>query len=141
LIGKEIRIMGMSYKRKFEIRDRGKEIIAGIFSSGKAYGLNHIEMHNRYMELVNRQPKSIPRWIKSYWEGIWDVYMGFTYRYDLEFCHIVNGIRVSNHKESPIYYEKLGISVRDLCNKPCGHYWIKTGKPFFEGEPTPIKEK
>jgi hypothetical protein len=133
--------MGMSFKKKFELRDYGRSRISNIFHAAKTYGSNHMELNNMYLEFVNKHPKSLPRWIKSYWEGIRDVHMDLTYRYELEFCYIIDGVRVSTWKQSPIYYETLGYNVRQLCDCPCGHYWIKTGKPFFEGNPKTIKEK
>lgn len=133
--------MGMTWKRKFELRDHGLNSINSIFHQAKTYGHNHMQLNKDYLDFVKNHPKSLPRWIKSYWDGVRDLNMALLYRYELEFCYIINGIRVSTWKDSPINYEKMGFEVRQLTNCPCGHYWIKTGKPFFEGEPTPLSSK
>jgi hypothetical protein len=59
--------------------------------------------------------------------------MNDLYKYDLEFCYIVNGKKYSIRKNSPDYYANHNISPKQLCNnmKFSGHYWIKTGKLFF----------
>jgi len=126
--------MSMTWKKKFAIRDSGLHRINSIFHGAEVYGWTSKQLNDNYLNFVLDQPKSLPKWIKHYWEGVRDLNQHLLYRYKLEFCHIIDGVRVSNWKESPIYYEKLGYSVSQLSNCPNGHYWIKTGKPYFIGD-------
>lgn len=123
----------MKIEYALRIRDKGSAKINDIFHMAKLCGHTSQQMTAKWIEYKRTLPKKVPSWIHWYWRGIWDTKMSSLYRYDLEFCYIVNDIKYSIRKDSDMYYGKHDISPKQLCDnqQSSGHYWIKTGKPYF----------
>ena len=123
----------MEISRALKIRDRGKMAMQNLYSKAQIYGMQHMAINTESMQILKRC-KNTPYWVIAYLEGYESALRENLYRHHLEFCYIVEGVRYSIRKDSEMYYEKHGISPRELNEKQegCGHYWIKSGKPYSE---------
>lgn len=111
-------------------RIMGVQKIDSLYYTARACGLTSMEMSERFINILEHL--KAPQWVNWYLRGYRDCLWAGLFQNDLEFCYIVDGKRYSIRKDSELYYEKHGISPKELSDKQTssGHYWIKTGKPF-----------
>lgn len=121
----------MNLDRTIKIKWSGETTVSGIYSSAKLYKSTSREINKRYLDFKAQLPKSTPRWLTSYFDGMVKVYTDNFYRYDLEFCYWIKDVKYSINRDSDMYYEKHGIKPSELCDMPSGHYWINSDKPYF----------
>jgi len=101
-----------------------------LYSRAEHYGLRSSEINKQFSEIKAEMDK-VPYWVLAYLEGYRDALTAYAYAYDLDFRFIMeDGTVVSTHRDSDIYYEKLGYKPSDLSNRPNGHYWTKTNRRY-----------
>lgn len=121
-------------KRVYNIQEKARIRLVDIYSQGKIFHLTSQQIHSKVMKMMQDLPKGTPYYVLSYLRGYNDALQQELYAHYLDFRYIVNGVQVSTHKKSPIYYEKMGVTVYELTNNPCGHYWTDSDKPYFNDE-------
>ena len=123
----------MKIKRAVDIQCHSRTKLLDIYGGAAIYKSKSEEISKRIAEYKNKLPKDTPAWVKSYIDGYADALTKMLYQYKLEFCYLIDGRLVSTYKNSERYYEKMGYSISDLTDKPNGHYWIGSDKPYFNG--------
>ena len=126
----------MRIVRALQIRGQMTGQINSLFQMAMLWGdITAEELTKRLIEITHpKSPKSIPEWVRCYCQGVSDTLHNQLYQDHLEFCYTLeDGNRYSVRKESNRYYEKHAITPKELHDRSIssGHYWIKSGKPYF----------
>ena len=128
--------MSMKINKCLTLRDQGSRFIHYLFENAERYGYSQQKMLNEWNEWrvkMNNTKSHYPHWLTSYWNGVWNTLDRVASK-KREFCYIMNdGRRVSIRKQSPIHYERLGITPEKLTFGHCdsGFFWIETGNRYF----------
>lgn len=126
--------MSRHYAKVIEVESNGKNFLIGLFDRAKRYGWSSSKIQEEYQNYRESiKIKNFPVYVSSYLTGIYDVLTSQVYNNDLEFCYVVKDKKYSIRKESPMYYEKHGLtpkSVYDL-SSGSGHFWIESGNTYF----------
>ena len=118
---------------------RGRQQITDLYSKARIFGMSGDSINTEFGEI--KKKLKAPQWVNQYLNGYRDALSDQLYRHDLDFRFIMEGdIIVSTYKGSPIYYEKMGYKPSDLSDRPNGHYWTKTNRPFSTMPLTSTKE-
>lgn len=126
----------MKIERAIRIKQQLASRITSIYNSAKYTKPTSSELNAQVRAVKNTAPKGTPYWVISYLEGIVDVHQGILYKDHLEFCYNVNGKLYSILSDSDRYYEKHGITPRDLTEWQVvgGHYWKDTDRVYFTSD-------
>ena len=124
----------MKIDRQLRLRDRKKSEINGAISAAIYGKQTSDELSAKICDILyTTMPKGAPGHLRAYLSGYYDYFRNNILYTKLEFCYRVNGALYSTYKNSPRYYEKLGLSpkqVYDLADFS-GHYWENSDKLYF----------
>lgn len=128
--------MSKSFNQIFKLEQEAKHFMARLLDNALKHGWSSEEIgksYRTYREQV--EIEKFPRYVSSRLEGMRDVVTVLIER-ELEFCYTIDGVRYSIRRDSDMYYEKHGITPQVLCEKAslCGHYYISSGRMYYEGE-------
>lgn len=125
----------MRIERAHRIRTQMTSRIVDLYSKAIIYGMTSEEISKELIAITHpKSPKGIPEWVTWYCRGVSDTLSNQLYQNHLEFMYTLDdGNRYSVNRDSKRYYEKHGVTPRELHERQIsnGHYWIKTGKPYF----------
>lgn len=125
----------MKIERALKIRDRALTRIKDAHSKVTVYKLTSESYNKKYIEIINTMPNGTPSHVREYLRGYSDC-LRHSFYDNLEFCYTLkDGRKFSTYKNSPLYYEKHGITPKYLHDnaETSGHYWEGTDRPFFVG--------
>jgi hypothetical protein len=128
--------MSKSFKQISHLESTAKHFLLKLFKSASEQGFSSSEINKKYLEYREQVDiNSFPRYVSSYITGIRDV-LAAQIESEMEFCYVIGDKRYSIRRESDMYYEKHNLSAKDIYEKSSisGHYWIKTGKPYFKSD-------
>jgi len=123
----------MRVERTLKIRNQAVGQVCDIMNAAERLGLNHLEIARRVSKVVNEFMAKTPQWAKEYVRGYAACRKARIEREMIEFCYIhKDGKRYSIRKDSPLYYEKHGLSPKELHDGAVAnnHYWIHNGNPY-----------
>ncbi len=129
----------MRIEQALKLRDDVKHRLHDIYATAAHFGLTSQAMEtNRNNMLRNSGADKAPHWVRSYLDGYWACLIENAYRYDLMYGgKDSNDTFYSTHSSRSDYYEKQGLEAKDFADngtiKEKGHYWVRTGKPFYIG--------
>ena len=129
--------MSKHYDRVNKIENDAKNFVVRLFTEAKKYGWTSRQITQEVNNYRNRKEvHHFPRYVSSYLSGMVDVMTTLAYANDLEFCYMIGTKKYSIRRESDMYYEKHGITPKDLYDKSnySGYYWIDTGHVYFGSE-------
>jgi hypothetical protein len=129
--------MGNYYSKINQVEASGMSHILSLFKWAKDYGWTSQKLNDEYLDYLKLiKVDKYPRYVRSYLTGVRDTLNAQIQYSELEFCYTVDGKEYSTRKDSEMYYEKHGISPSELHKRATtsGHYWIKTGNPYFVDE-------
>ncbi len=110
-------------------KKRAKDAILSVESTAAICKQTRAEIHTRQLA-VKATIQHCPVWVRAYLDGIIDLLQEQRYSH-LEFCYILpSGKIVSTHRKSSRYFENEGVTVSELSDLECNHYWKGTDKPY-----------
>ena len=117
--------------------------IEDVFSMSRLCGMTSAEENERvkthiWDELNRKHGKRAvySAWFCGYAAGLIAAARSANYAQHLEFCYVENDVKFSTHKASShrsteeFYSAGRGCELGSL---PSGHFWKKSGKPYFVG--------
>jgi len=111
-------------------RREGCTRLVALHIRARTYGMLSTNMNKEYSKLKEDLGK-VPYWVITYLDGYNEALTVGNYAHHMDFRYIMkNRTIVSTHKDSDIYYEKLGYMPSDLIGRPNGYYWAKTNRPY-----------
>ena len=117
-------------------RDRAVSATIDAFNTAKICHQYHDELLTMLAK-VRAPIEHCPGWVKEYVQGYAACMNRMLYVHDLEYCTILpDGRIVSHDSKSPRYYEKQGMTPRELHEVKggrSGHFWKGTDKFFYTG--------
>lgn len=114
------------------LKKRGRAVsrLVDLHRRARTFGIISTDMYKEYSELKKDMGK-VPYWVIAYLDGYRDALTAEDYWHHLDFRYIMDDdVMVSTHRDSDIYYEKLGYKPGDLSDRPHGHYWAKTNRRY-----------
>lgn len=124
----------MDGTRAYRIQEKARVKLVDLYSQAKIFHLTSQQIDLKFRKIKSELPSKTPYRVIAYLDGYQDALNQELYNHYLDFRYIVNGMQVSTYKKSPIYYKKMGVTVSELRNKPCGHYWKDSDKPYYNDE-------
>ena len=113
-------------------RDKAISDLQYLYSRAESFGFTSQKINEEYSKIIPQAPA----WVRAYVDGYRRALDDALYRDKLEFCYIHEGIRYSvrdgaEHGTDQLYAMIEPSTIPKLVH---GHFWIKTGKPFFIGD-------
>ena len=120
-----------------------KTRVSDLFSTVESCGCTHIELNEltrtRIWDEMARKHGKRPvysSYLQGYVQGLIDLRRDALYLTHLEFCFVgADGTQYSTRKGAARSTEEFYSAGRgcELNHLPKGHFWIKSGKPFYVG--------
>ena len=118
-----------------------KTRVSDIFGAAESFGSTSDALNERikthiWDEMGRKHGKRAvySNYLRGYVQGLTDLRRDMLYRAHLEFCYVgADGTRYSTRKGAARTTEEFFTAGKgsELGKLPNGHFWIKTGRPFY----------
>jgi len=120
----------MRIEKSLEVRTEVSMKYRDVFKTAEMFKLPFDKVLERIQKINSEIPKGTPKWVRYYLSGYYNHWLDNIRSEKIEFCYIYNGEKYSSNSNSDKYYQKHGITPKEMNQNHEGFasFWKNSNK-------------